>query len=56
MGEDFCFTICLKQIFLGATKFGGTKEIWGHKRNLGAQKKFGGALLPNAPPCLRAWL
>jgi len=28
--------LCLKQIFLGATKFGG------------AQKKFGGALPPSA--------
>jgi len=31
-----------KKIFLGATKFGG------------AQKKFAGALPPNAPPWLRA--
>jgi len=25
-GEDFCFIICLKQIFLGTTKFGGHKR------------------------------
>ena len=28
-GKIFAFTVCLKQIFLGATKFGG------HKKNLG---------------------
>jgi len=32
-----------KTKFLGATLFGRT------------QKKFWGALPPNAPPCLRAW-
>jgi len=36
----FAFTICLEQIFMGATKFGG------------AQKKFGGPLPPNAPTWL----
>jgi len=36
-GTIFAFTMCLKQTFLGATKF------------LGAQKKFRGALPPNAP-------
>ena len=36
-GMIFAFTICLKQIFLDTTKFGG------------AQKKFRGALPPNAP-------
>jgi len=25
-GQDFCFTACLKQVFLGATKFGGNKR------------------------------
>ena len=41
-GTIFAFTICLKQIFLCARKFGE------------AQKKFRGALPPNAPPWLRA--
>jgi len=35
--------MCLKQLFLGATKFEG------------AQKKFGGALPRMHPPWLRAW-
>jgi len=41
-GKIFVFIICLKQIFLSTTKFGGHKKIWGY-------------LPPNAPPCLRAW-
>jgi len=36
-GHDFAFTICLKHIFLGATKFGG------NKRNLGGTA-------PECPP------
>jgi len=28
-GKDFVFIICLKQIFLRTTKFGGTIKIWG---------------------------
>jgi len=37
-GKILAFTICLNQIFLGATKFGGAQKIWR-------------ALSPNAPPC-----
>ena len=41
-GKIFAFTLCLKQIFLGATKFGGKKG------------NFWGALPPNDLPWLRA--
>jgi len=38
VGKVFVFIICLEQIFLGTTKFGGSKQ------------NCGGALLPNARP------
>jgi len=41
-GKILIFIICLKQIFLSKTKFGG------HKKYLGVTD-------PNAPPCLPAW-
>jgi len=41
-GKIFAFTVCLKQIFLGAAKFEG------HKKNLGGTA-------PECPPWLRAW-
>jgi len=28
-GQDFCFIICLKQIFLGTKNFGGKQKSWG---------------------------
>ena len=40
-GQDFCFVICLKQMFLGTTQFWGTQKI------------FWRALPPNAAPWLR---
>jgi len=42
VGQDFCFYYCLKQIFLGTTKFGEHKKILGE-------------MPPNAPPWQRTW-
>jgi len=39
LGNIFLYIVCLKQIFLGTTKFGV------------AQQNLGGALPPNTPRC-----